>query len=239
MKAYVCVDLEMTGFNPKTDRILEIGAVKVIDGEIVEHFKELVNPYRMLSQEIIDLTGITDEIAKSGSPDWDVVQRFLQFAKDLPYVGHHIISDVAFLKQCAMNHKRPLQIMAIDTLKIARRFLPKEQKKSLGELGKYFGITTNQQHRAYDDAVLTFEVMEKLIKSYENEYPDAFIPREITYQVKKQGPLTCAQEKQLKALSQHHQIKLNGELSKMTRNEASRFIDKIILQYGRIPLDGV
>ena len=239
MKAYVCVDLEMTGFNPKTDRILEIGAVKVIDGEIVEHFKELVNPYRMLSQEIIDLTGITDEIAKSGSPDWDVVQRFLQFAKDFPYVGHHIISDVAFLKQCAMNHKMPLQIMAIDTLKIARKFLPQEQKKSLGELGKYYGINTNQRHRAYDDAVLTFEVMEKLIKSYEYDYPEMFVPKEIMYQVKKQGPLTVAQEKQIKVLIKYHQIELSNEPTKMTRNEASRFIDKIILQYGRIPLDGV
>jgi len=239
MKAYVCVDLEMTGFNPKTDRILEIGAVKVIDGKVVDHFQEMVNPYRMLSQEIIDLTGITDEIAKKGSLDWDVVQRFLQFSKGLPYVGHHIISDVAFLKQCAMNHKEPLRIMAIDTLKIARRFLPKEQKKNLGELGRYFGIRTNQQHRAYDDAVLTFEVMENLMKNYEEDYPDEFIPKEIVYQVKKQGPLTAAQEKQLVTLIKYHHIKMDDDISKMTRNEASRFIDKIILQYGRIPLDGV
>lgn len=239
MKAYVCVDLEMTGFNPKTDRILEIGAVKVVDGKVVDCFQEMVNPHRKLSQEIIELTGITDEIAEKGSKDWEAVQRFLDFAEELPYVGHHIISDIAFLKQCAMNHKKPLRIVGIDTLKIARRFLPKEQKKNLGELGRYFGIKTDHQHRAFDDALLTFEVMERLIANYYIESPDAFSPREIIYQVKKQGPITPAQKKQIGLLLRYHQIELGDVVSKMTRNEASRFIDKIILQYGRIPLDGV
>lgn len=239
MRAYVCMDLEMTGFNPKTDRILEIGGVKVVEGKVVDSFRAMVNPHRKLNQEIIELTGITDEIAEKGLEDWDAVQQFLLFAEGLPYVGHHIISDIAFLKQCAMNHKKTLQILAIDTLKLARRFLPKEQKKNLGELGKYFEIDLNHRHRAYDDAVLTFEVMERLIKNFYLEYPEAFVPREIIYQVKKQGPITTPQEKQLTLLLKYHQIKFDGELNKMTRNEASRFIDKIILQYGRIPLNGV
>ena len=239
MMDYVCIDLEMTGLNPKTERILEIGAVKVQNGKIIDCFQRIVNPHRKLTDQIVELTGITNEMVKDGVEDWDGVQELFLFAGDLPYVGHHFITDAAFLKQCAMNHKKKIKIMAVDTLKLAQKFLPREQKKNLTALANHLCIEVEGRHRAYDDAVLTFQIMEWFRKQYHTEFPEAFLPTEFIYQVKKQGPITSKQIKQLHSLLLYHKIPLDCDLDKMARSEASRFIDKIILQYGRIPSDVV
>ncbi len=234
LKEYVSVDLEMSGLNPKEDRIIEIGAVKVMDGQIMDSFSVLVNPHRKIDEEIKELTGLTDAMLASGVEDWEGVLAFKDFAGELPLVGHHIISDISFLKTCAINHKVEFLNRMVDTLLIARKFLPKEQKKSLKALCKYAGIEPMQAHRATDDAKMTHLLLQWMMKRPEAQ-PEWFVPKEVHYKVKKQSPVTKAQIRQLKELMEYHNIKEGIELGSLTRNEASRKIDKILFTYGRIP----
>ena len=98
-------DLETTGLNPKTERILEIGAVLVENGEVKDRFSALIDPKRQISQRIVELTGITDEMV-AGKPDiQEALPEFLKFCKDYPLLGHHIIFDYSFLKRAAVNQE--------------------------------------------------------------------------------------------------------------------------------------
>ena len=234
LKEYVSVDLEMSGLNPREDRIIEIGAVKVKNGEIADTFFRLVNPHRKLDAEISKLTGLTDEMLKDGAEDWDAVRDFMAFASDLPLVGHHIVSDVSFLKTCAVNHKAVFSNFVVDTLGVARKLLPSEQKKNLKALCDYAGIETSDVHRAVKDAECTHLLLQWML-----HHPEAkeewFVPRPLNYKVKKQSPVTKNQIRQLRELLEYHHIEMEIEIGSLTKNEASRKIDKIIFSYGRIP----
>ena len=131
LEDYVVIDLEMTGLNPKTDKILELAAVRVRGGAEKETFSVLVNPQVPISQKITELTGITAEEAAKGVLADPAIEDFLEFLGKDVLVGQNVIFDYSFLKQWAVNHKRLLEKKAIDTLKLARMFLPAEQKKDL------------------------------------------------------------------------------------------------------------
>lgn len=234
LKDYVSVDLEMSGLNPREDRIIEIGAVKVTDGQVRERFSVLINPHRKISEEIISLTGLTNEMLAEGLEDWEGVGQFMEFAGDLPLVGHHIVSDIGFLKTCAVNHKKNMNNLVVDTLDIARKILPPEQKKNLKALCQLAGISYRSAHRATEDAEMTHKLLVWL-----GQQPGAkqewFEPRELVYKVKKQCPITKNQIRQLKELMEYHGIQSDIEIGSLTKNEASRKIDKILFNYGRIP----
>ena len=106
MKEYVSVDVETTGLAPKQDKIIEIGAVRVRDGQIVESFTSFVNPGRILPAHITELTGILQEQVDEAEPMESVLPAFLEFAGDLPLVGHRILFDYGFLKRAAVNMRR-------------------------------------------------------------------------------------------------------------------------------------
>ena len=133
--SYVAIDLETTGLDPKHDKIIEIGAVLVIDGEIKETFSTFVNPRRELDGRIRELTGITGEMT-AGAPDiGDVIGRVVEFCRDLPLLGHHIIFDYSFLKRAAVNKGLVFEKSGIDTLTIfvhQDEFEEKEQKVIAG-----------------------------------------------------------------------------------------------------------
>lgn len=239
MKDYICLDLEMTGLDPKEERIIEIGAVKIVNGLVVDSFQAFANPNRKLKEEISAITGIKDEMLKDARSDWEIVQDFLIFSKDWPLVGHHMITDIAFLKQCAVNHKETLTVWGVDTLYLARKFLPAEISKTLTAVADYLEIPYSHGHRAMEDAQMTYQIFTHLKNRFGETYPEYFRPKEIVYKVKKQGPITAAQVRQLEALLQYHHLSQSFEISHLTKNEASRMIDKIILQYGRIRSDDV
>lgn len=239
MKDYICLDLEMTGLDPKNERIIEIGAVKIVDHSIVDSFQAFANPNRKLKEEICSITGISDKMLADAKSDWEIVKEFMDFSKDCPLVGHHMITDVAFLKQCAANHKETIQVSGVDTLYLARKFLPVEISKTLTALADYMKIPYSHGHRALEDAKMTYQIFHYLKDRFELDDPMCFEPKEIIYKVKKQGPITAAQVRQLEALLQYHHLSQSFEISHLTKNEASRMIDKIILQYGRIRSDDV
>ena len=102
---YVSIDLETTGLNPKRDRIIEIGAIRVEQGQIVEEFSTFVDPGRKLEERITELTGIRDEdIADAPQLD-EVFPKLLEFMGELPLLGHSILFDYSFLKKAAVDRK--------------------------------------------------------------------------------------------------------------------------------------
>lgn len=234
LEQYVSIDLEMTGLNPKEDRMIEIGGVKVEEGEITETFSTLVNPHMRLSAEIEELTGITTEELKQGIEDWEAVGRLKEFVGDLPLTGHHIISDISFLRTCAVNHKETFENPVVDTLAIARKMLPKDMPKNLTSLCAYANVEMGESHRALEDAIATHRLLEWM-KVQPVSKKEWFLPRNMVYKVKKQGPITPAQLRQLTELMEYHNLTSDTEIGSLTKNQASRKIDKIIFNYGRIP----
>lgn len=232
---YVVLDLEMTGLSAKTDQIIEIGAVKIKDGQVVETMECLVNPRCNIPTRVVELTGITDEMVQSGKDKDEAVGALLDFIDGQILVGQNISFDYSFLKQWAVNHKRPLEAMACDTLKIARVLLPPEQPKKLESLCQYFGIERAREHRALDDALETWQVFEKLKeRSVELEHAETyFAPRLLTYRAKKQSPATPRQVQRLKEYRELHQINDEINWENLTKSEASRIMDKYILVHGR------
>ena len=237
---YICLDLETTGLNPKTDRIIEIGAVKVRNGNIVDSFETFVAPERKLEQRIVELTGITDEMLKSAPPKEEVISQFLEFAEEDILLGHSVLFDYSFIKRVAVNCKLKFERQGIDTLKIARKFLPDLESRSLGFLCSHYQIEHNA-HRAMADAKATVSLYKKLCEEFYNEQD--FKPAPLLYKVKRETPITKPQKERLYRLLELHKLSiekdeefavlLTMEPDKLTRNEASRCMDRILSKYGR------
>jgi DNA polymerase-3 subunit alpha (Gram-positive type) len=136
--SYVCVDVETTGLNPKSENIIEIGAVKVVDGQVVDTFQSFLKPRKPLEDRIVALTGITDEMLVDAPDGKKVMPLFAEFCGDLPLVGHNLIFDYAFLKRAMLNEKLSFERKGVDTLKIARKYLPELESRNLGFLCQHF-----------------------------------------------------------------------------------------------------
>lgn len=232
---YVAIDLEMTGLSASRDSILEIGAVRVRHKKTEAYYEAMIHPHLELSEEVIKLTGITTEMAAKGRELDEVLPEIAAFCQDFPLLGHNIIFDYGFLKQAAMNRNTVFEHQGIDTLKIARKLLPPEEKKTLQILCDKYQISRKRQHRALDDALAAKELYEIFEKEYEPQHPDVFAPYPLIYKAKKQSPATNRQKNHLQQLAQYHGVVLNISWETLTKNEASRQIDRLIARYGRIP----
>ena len=220
------IDLEMTGLNAKTDAILEVGAVRVRDGRQTETYGAILKCGRELSERVVELTGITPEMAADGREPEEVMQEFFTFLGDDVLVGQNVIFDYSFLKQWAVNQKIPLELSACDTLRIARALLPGAQSKKLESLCEYFQIEREHAHRALDDAVETYKVFENL-KSIEGASTELFVPKPLVYKAKRQTPATEHQKERLRELLEQYGRKDSISWETLTRSEASRLQDKI------------
>ena len=145
--SYVVVDLETTGLYPSQDRILEIGAVKVLDGEVADTFCMFADPQMKIPEKIRELTGITQEMVAGQPTPAEAVRAFLDFCGELDLMGHNLIFDYSFLKHQAADQKIPFEKNGIDTLKIARTLLPDLESRSLTNLCGYFQIDRAHAHR--------------------------------------------------------------------------------------------
>ena len=232
--SYVVVDLETTGLYPSQDRILEIGAVKVLDGEVADTFCMFADPQMKIPEKIRELTGITQEMVAGQPTPAEAVRAFLDFCGELDLMGHNLIFDYSFLKHQAADQKIPFEKNGIDTLKIARTLLPDLESRSLTNLCGYFQIDRAHAHRAYHDALATHELYQHLIRIAEEGQERIFQPKQLQYKVKRRGPITPAQKAYLKDLVKYHKIELDVSVDSLTKNEASRKIDTIIARYGRI-----
>lgn len=235
--SYVCIDLETTGLNPKTDKIIEIGVVKVKNNVVVEEWETFVNPDRLLEERIIELTGIRDEQLISASAIEEVLPTLLEIVGDYPLLGHSIMFDYSFIKKAAVNRRMSFEKNGIDTLKIARKYLADLESRSLGYLCEYYGIYHNA-HRALYDARATVELYRKLTELfYDKEEAEGdkslFRPKKLCYHVKRDTPITIPQKEQLYKLVDKHKLIIDYDIEKLTRSEASRRIDRLLAEYGR------
>ena len=227
---YLAIDLEMTGLNVKKDRILEIGAIHMEDGRPRETFSALINPHCALSGRITGLTGITQQMADTGEELSDVLPLFLTFAGSLPLLGHNLLFDYSFLKQACVNAGIPFERTGIDTLKLARRFLPATQEKKLTSLRELYRLSTGEAHRAVSDALAAALVYERLCCDYVAAAPEVFLPVPLQVKIKKQQPITIPQREQLtRLLSESSDAPAEPiEIDRLTRREASRLIERLL-----------
>ena len=230
---YTVIDLEMTGLNPKNDKILEIGAVKVRNQKIVKKYSVLVNPMISVPERITEITGITTAMVEDGVEMDDAVKGLLEFIGEDIIVGQNVIFDYSFIKQWAINNKITIRYLALDTLKMARRLLPPEQSKKLEALCEYFQIERVNGHRALDDSIQTYHVYEKLCDLCDETKSEGFEPKELIYKAKRQTPATKHQIERLKEYMQLHDIKDELPWESLTRSQASRTMDQYLSKYGR------
>lgn len=230
---YTVIDLEMTGLAVKTDKVIEIGAVRVRGGKRKETYAMLVDPKRPIPEDVTRLTGITDAMAARGEETDTAIGGLLDFIGEDLIVGHNVSFDYRFLKQWAVNKKRSLELYACDTLKIARKLLPPEQPKNLEALCSYFGIGRQNAHRAMDDAAETQQIFEKLKIIAGEENTQIFTPRILQVKAKRQTPATAHQVERLKEFRALHGITEEIFWDSLTRNEASRIMDRYYAVYGR------
>jgi DNA polymerase-3 subunit epsilon/ATP-dependent DNA helicase DinG len=159
-RIYVALDLETTGLRPERDAIIEIGAVKFRENEVLETWSSLVNPQRPVPHKITQLTGITQAEANQAPTISSVISPLRSFVKDYPIVGHNVPFDLSFLKQ----HNLFLENPAIDTFELASILLPHAARYSLGTLADALGITFPTRHRALEDALATKDLFLGLLQ---------------------------------------------------------------------------
>ena len=229
---YTVLDLETTGLNPKQDRIIEIGAVKVCEGKVVDRFQTLVNPGRVLEERVCELTGIYNDMLTDAPEIEERLEALLTFIGDDVLVGHRILFDYSFVKRAAVNQKLNFEKKGIDTLRLARRFLPELESRKLEYLCNYYGIS-HTAHRALGDAEATAVLYQKLAELFYTADEKAFSPLPLIYQVKKETPITKSQKERLYKLLDKHRITIEYNVDKLTRNEADRIMDRILAKYGR------
>lgn len=229
---YVSIDLETTGLNPKLDRIIEIGAVKVVGGRMADTFSTLVNPGRKLEEKITELTGLRDSDLENAPDIGEVIGQAIAFTEELPLLGHSVLFDYSFLKKAAVNHKLVFEKQAIDTLKIARKYLADLEHRNLDYLCARYQIP-HHAHRALADAEATSLLYQKLAELFYQEEESLFVPQQLSFKVKRDTPATKAQKIRLYQLLAQHRIVLDADVEKLTRSEASRLTDKLLAKYGR------
>lgn len=228
VREYVAVDIETTGLSAKEDKIIEIGAIKVVDGEEVEIFDTLINPARVIGMRSTMVTGITDEDVKDAPYIEDVIGKFVDFVGDLPLLGHNLMFDYSFLKRAAVNNKYKFDKSGIDTLKLARTYLSELESKKLDYLCSYFDIEDENHHRALNDARAAYKLYEILCeKGAADEQCHT-----LEYKVKKESPITPRQKQFLSDLMERYHIEMDFDIDKITKNEASRRIDNILHGHG-------
>ncbi len=168
---FAIVDTETTGLRPSESRILEIGAVKVCGGAVVDRFSELVNPGQAIPYRIARLTGITSEMVAGKPSADDVLPRFSAFIGGSILVGHNLRFDTAFLNaELQRAGLPPLSCQTLCTLRLARRLLRGLPAKGLGRLIQHFGIHVEARHRALADAEATSDIFLRFLSQLSDEY---------------------------------------------------------------------
>ncbi len=161
---YVVFDLETTGFSARQDHIIEIGAVKVKQGEIVERYSTFVNPKVPIPFHITQLTSIDDNMVMGASVIETVLPEFLEFVGDAVLVAHNASFDVEFIEENCRKLGITREFTSVDTVALARVLLPTLSKYKLNIVAKALGISLENHHRAVDDAAATAEIFVKFIQ---------------------------------------------------------------------------
>jgi DNA polymerase III subunit alpha, Gram-positive type len=167
----IVLDTETTGLDHKTEKLIEIAAVKMQQGEIVETFTSLVNPQKPIRHSSFLIHNISEEMVQDAPPIDEVLPRFLEFVGDHAYVAHNAIFDYSFINEAtkALYGKRFLN-NRIDTFEMYRSVFPDEPSHGLNALLRRFGFDEDVVHRALDDAMCLAKVYPRLRELYEQKF---------------------------------------------------------------------
>ena len=193
IKDYIAFDLETTGLSPEADQIIEIGALKVRDGKIVDRFMEFLKPDKPISSMITGITGITNAMVANARDIETIIRDFVKFCEDDVLIGHNIMFDYKFCKLYAQKYGYSFEKKGIDTLKIARKVHKDFDSKSLGVLCEHYDIKNQAAHRAYHDALATAKLYQCMAHYYEAQDGKLFEPVQLMYKQKKVQPITKKQ----------------------------------------------
>nr|MCR4744758.1 PolC-type DNA polymerase III [Lachnospiraceae bacterium] len=159
---FVVFDIETTGFSPEKNKIIEIGAVRVEKGQIVDHYDEFVNPEVPIPFRIESLTGINDSMVSGADTIDKVLPRFLKFAEGAHVVAHNAAFDTTFIAKNAADLGLSFDKIIVDTVEMARFMLPGLNRYKLDTVAKELNVSLENHHRAVDDAGATAEIFVKL-----------------------------------------------------------------------------
>ncbi|MEJ6469630.1 PolC-type DNA polymerase III [Fusobacterium nucleatum] len=167
---FVVFDIETTGLNSHTNEIIEIGAVKIKSGRIVDRYSQLINPGRPIPYHITEITSITDEQVANEPKIDKVIGKFVDFVGDAVLVAHNAPFDMGFIKRDIKKYLNiDYQCSVIDTLQMARDLFPDLKKYGLGDLNKTLGLALEKHHRAVDDSQATANMFIIFLEKYKEK----------------------------------------------------------------------
>ena len=161
---YCVLDLETTGFSFRTEKITEVGIMKVKNGEVIDEFSCFVNPEKPIPPRVVEVTNITDDMVKDAETIDKVMPKILEFVGDSVLVAHNADFDIGFLKYNAKNLGLSLENTYLDTLRLAKDLFPDYKKYKLGKIAENLGIKVEVAHRALDDVDTTVKVLNVMLK---------------------------------------------------------------------------
>lgn len=167
---FICFDIETTGLSASRDKITEIGAVKVVNGSIVDTFSTFANPEMPIPQKITQLTGITDSMVKDAPSQSEAVSAFLEFAGDNVLVAHNAPFDTSFIRKACENMGVDYNYTSIDTVAISRAILTDIKNCKLDTVAKYLRLGDFNHHRASDDAEILARIFIELCIRLRDDY---------------------------------------------------------------------
>ena len=167
---FICFDIETTGLSANRDKITEIGAVKVENGQITDTFSTFANPGMPIPAKITELTGITDAMVKDAPSQSEAVSAFLEFSGDNVLVAHNAPFDTSFIRKACENMNREYNYTSIDTVAISRAILTDIKNCKLDTVAKYLRLGDFNHHRATDDAEMLARIFINLCTRLKDDY---------------------------------------------------------------------
>lgn len=167
-KTFCVFDLETTGFKPESDRIIEIGAVRIVDGKFVDTFNTYIDPKMPIPEKITDLTGIRDSDVMGQPSIEDVLPDFYKYSDGTILVGQNVQFDYGFISVNGARQNIYFENEMEDTVVLGRKYIPDLKKYKLANLTRYFNIVNQSAHRGIYDALATAEVFIRLAELMDN-----------------------------------------------------------------------
>ncbi len=161
---YCVLDLETTGISAMTEKITEIGIMKIKDGKVIDKFCEFVNPEKPIPMRVQEITNITDDMVKDSPTIAELFPRVLEFIDGSVLVAHNAPFDIGFLKKNAKDLGYKFDYTYVDTLPLARKIYPELKKYKLGKIAEYLKIKVEVAHRALDDVDTTVKILNEMMK---------------------------------------------------------------------------
>ena len=164
---YCVLDLETTGLSFRTEKITEVGIIKIKNGEVIDEFECFVNPEKPIPPEVVEVTHITDDMVKDAETIDKVIPKIIDFIGDSVLVAHNADFDIGFLKHNFTEYGYSLDNTYIDTLRLAKVIFPEMKRYKLGLIADKLDIVVEVAHRALDDVktlVAVFNIMIEKLK---------------------------------------------------------------------------